>query len=94
MPLIVKQIDWILVFLGMPFLVEEMVPEQTSIRVCLVVTLAVDIFERIGTRFALFGFKMRGVSLEVNFAVPGKVMMIFYFMEAIAFQVSSLLKMT
>jgi len=78
----------------MPFFVEAIVPEQTSVRVCLVVTLAVDAFEGVGARFALFGFKMREVSLEVSFAVPGKVIMMFCFMETIAFQAPSPLKMT
>ena len=76
----------------MPFFVETMVPEWTSIRVCLVVTLAVDAFEGMGTIFTLFGFKTREISLEVSFAVPSKVIMMFHFMGAIAFQVPSLLK--
>jgi len=78
----------------MPFFVEVMVPEQTSVRVCLVVALAVDTFEEVGARFALFGFKTRGVSLEVSFAAPGEVTIMFYFMEAIVFQAPSPLKMT
>jgi len=71
-----------------------MVPEQTSVRVCLVIALVVDVFEGVGARFALFGLKARRVSLEVSFAVPGKVMIMFCFMGAIAFQALSLLKMT
>jgi len=79
----------------MPFFVEAIVPEQTSgVRVCLVVALAVDAFEGVGARFALFGFKMRKVSLEVSFAVLGEVTMMFCFMGAIAFQALSPLKMT
>ena len=68
----------------MPFFVEAIAPKQTSIRVCLVVALAVDVFEGIETRFILFGFKMREISLEVSFVAPGKVTMMFHFMKAIA----------
>jgi len=57
-----------------------------------VVALAVDVFEEMEVRFILFGFKTRGVSLEVSFAAPGKVMMMFCFMRAIAFQAPSPLK--
>jgi len=59
-----------------------------------VVILAVDVFEGVGARFALFSFKVREVSLEVSFTAPDKVTMMFHFMEAIAFQASSSLKMT
>ena len=68
----------------MLFFVEVMAPEWTSIRVYLVVTLAVNAFEGMGAKLTLFGFKIRGVSLKVSFVVPGKVTMMFHFMKAIA----------
>ena len=68
----------------MLFFVEVMAPEWTSIRVYLVVTLAVNAFEGMGAKFTLFGFKIRGVSLKVSFVVLGKVTMMFHFMKAIA----------
>ena len=68
----------------MLFFVEVMAPEWTSIRVYLVVALAVNAFEGMGAKFTLFGFKTRGVSLKVSFVVPGKVTMMFHFMKAIA----------
>ena len=45
-----------------------MAPEQTDIGVCLVVALAIDVFERMKARFALFGFEIRRVDLEISLA--------------------------
>jgi len=78
----------------MLFFVEVIALEQINVRVCLVVILAVDVFERVGTRFALFSFKVREVSLEVSFAVSDEVTIMFHFMGAIVFQAPSSLKMT
>lgn len=49
----------------MLFFVEVMAPEWTSIRVYLVVALAVNAFEGIGAKFTLFGFKTRGLVLKL-----------------------------
>ena len=48
------------------------------------VTLAIDIFEQMGTQFALFGFKTGRVYLEICLAIPGKVAVMFNLMRAIA----------
>jgi len=47
--------------------------------------LAVDTVEGVRARIALFGFEIRGVSLEINLAAPGKVTVVFGLMETIAF---------
>ena len=57
-----------LVFLYIPLFVKTMAPEQTDIGVCLVVALASDVFERMKARFALFGFEIRRVDLEISLA--------------------------
>ena len=47
------------------------------------VTLVVDTFERVGTQFALFGFEIKRVDLEVFLAIPGKMVVVFDLMRAI-----------
>jgi len=49
-----------------------------------VVTLAVDIFEQMGTQFAFFGFKTERVYLEICLTIPGKVVVMFDLVRAIA----------
>ena len=80
--------DWLgprimefLIFFHVPFLVETMVPEWTWVGVCLVVIFAVEWIE---IQFALFGFKTWRVYLEICLATPGKVVVIFDLVRAIA----------
>jgi len=47
------------------------------------VTLAVDIFERIWAKFALFSFKAERVNLEVGLTTPDKVTMMFNLVQPI-----------
>jgi len=49
-----------------------------------VVTLVVDIFERIGALFALFGFEIGRVGLEVCLATLGEMAVVFDLLRAIA----------
>jgi len=72
-----------LILFHVPLFVEVMVPEQTDVRICLVVTLAVDTFERVGAWFALFGFETERVGLEVCLATPDKMVVVFNLMRAI-----------
>jgi len=57
-----------LVFFCVPLFVKTMAPEQTGVGVCLVVALVVNAFERMKTRFVLFGFEIRRVDLEISLA--------------------------
>ena len=82
--------DWLdsrilefLILFHVPLFVEVMVPEQIDVGICLVVTLVVDTFERVGTQFALFGFEIERVDLEVFLAIPGKMVVVFDLMRAI-----------
>ena len=81
-----------LVFFHMPLFVETIVLEWKGIEVCLVVTLTVDVFERMRARFALFGFETGRVDLEISLVTPSKVVVMFGFVRTVAFQISSILK--
>ena len=72
-----------LILFYMLLFVEVMASEQTDVRICLVVTLAVDTFERVEAWFTLFGFKMGKIGLEVCLATPGEMVMVFNLMRAI-----------
>jgi len=51
--------NWILPRLlefGVPFLVKVVLPEGTFLWISLMVSLAIETFERVRTWFALFGF--------------------------------------
>ena len=58
------------------------------------VTLAVDIFERIQAKFALFSFKAERVNLEVGLTTPDKVTMMFNLVQPITLQVLGTLQTT
>ena len=60
----------------MPFLVEVMSPEGTSIRVGLIITFTVQAFEEVRTWFTLLGFQIQGVGFEVCLAIPSKMSVI------------------
>ena len=75
-----------LVFLSMLFFVEAVTPERTSIRVSLVIALAINVLEGVRAWFVLFGFKTRGIGLEISLVVPGEVSVVFGFVWAIALQ--------
>ena len=65
----------------MPFLVEVMSPEGTSIRVGLIITFKHS-FEEVRTWFTLLGFQIQGVGFEVCLAIPSKISDLREFPEA------------
>jgi len=67
----------------MPFLVKPMLPEETLVRVCLMITLAIQTLERVGVWFSLLHFKSRRVSFGIYFTVPSEMTMMFRFMGTI-----------
>jgi len=77
----------------MPFFIETMAPEWARVGVSLMIALVVDALEEVRAWFALFGFKTRGVDLEVSLAALGKVVVVFGFMWTIVLQTSCTLKM-
>jgi len=50
-----------------------------------VVILKVNVFERMRARFALFGFKIERVDLEISLVTLSKVVVMFGFVRTIAF---------
>jgi len=56
-----------------------------------VVTLVIDIFERMQAQFAQFSFEMERVNLEVGLATPGKVVMMFDLVRPITLKALSTL---
>jgi len=64
--------------------VEMMASEWTGVGICLVVTLAVNIFERMRAWFVLFSFKVERVNLEISLATPGEVVVMFNFVRTVA----------
>jgi len=70
-----------------------MVPEQTCIEVYLVGALAVNTVEGVKTRFTLFSFEIRGISLKISLVALGKVAVVFGLMGTIVFEAPHTLKM-
>ena len=73
-----------LIFFHIPLFVEAMAPEWTDVGICLVVTLAVDTFEKVEAWFALFGFEIERIDLEVCLATPDEMAAVFDLLRAIA----------
>ena len=71
----------LMVFLSVLFIVKPMFPEGTQIRVCLMITSAVQ------AQFALLNFKPRKISFVVCFTTPSKIPIMFGFMRTIAFYI-------
>jgi len=72
-----------LILFHVPLFVEVMVPEHIDVGICLVVTLVVDTFERVGAQFALFSFETGRVGLEVFLITPDKMVVVFDLIRAI-----------
>ena len=75
----------------MPLFVETVAPEWTDVGICLVVTLAVDTFEKVEAWFALFGFEIERIDLEVGLAIPDKVVIIFNLVRLITLKILGIL---
>ena len=74
-----------LVLFRVLFTIEPVFLEKTKIRICLVITLTVMVFEGVKAWFTLLGFQPRKISLTISFIVPNKVSVVFRFMGPIAF---------
>jgi len=72
----------------MPLPIETMMPEGAGVRVSLMIAFTVYTLEGVRAWFTLFGFKMQGIGLEVNFATPSEMTMVFGFVWSIALYTS------
>jgi len=78
----------------MPLFAEPMVLKWTGVGVGLMIVLAVDTFEEVRVRLALFGFETQRIDLKVGLVAPSEVAVVFNFVRAITFQASHTLKST
>ena len=76
-----------LILLYMPLFIESMFSKRAHIQICLVVSFAIQVFEQIRVRFTLLCFQSWRVCLEVHLVTLGKVMVMFYFIRSIKFDV-------
>ena len=75
------------IFLVVPLTVEPVFPEQTKMRVYLVIAMAVRVLENMWTQFTFFSFKVQWVCFFVGFAAPPKLTIVFRFVRSITFNV-------
>jgi len=68
--------------------IETMMPEKAGVRVSLMITFTVYILEGVRAQFSLFGFKTQGIGLEVSFATPSEMAIVFRFVWSIALYTS------
>jgi len=68
-----------------PFVVKAIFPERAFVVVDHIVAFVVDTFEGIEVQFVLFGFESRRVNFIVSFAALSYILMIFEFVETVAF---------
>jgi len=61
-----------------------MLPEETLVRVCLMIVLTIQTLEKVRAWFFLLRFKSKRVSFEIHFTTSSEIMMMFRFMETIA----------
>jgi len=73
------------VFLEVSFSVEAVPPEWALIRISLVVSPTVGVFERMGTQFTPLCFKMQWVQFFVRLAAPPKFTVVLRFVRSITF---------
>ena len=74
----------LLIFLWVLFPVKLMSLEETLVKVCLIIALAIWVLERVGAQFSLLCFKPRRVSFGIHFTTPSEMIMMFRFMGTIA----------
>jgi len=77
-----------MIFFTVPLPIETMTPKGTGVRVGLMIAFTVYTLEGVRAQFALFGFKMQGIGLEVSFVTPSKMTMVFRFVWSIALYTS------
>ena len=71
------------IFLLMPFFIELIFPEWTCYCICLMLSMAVHIFEGVPTQFAFFGFEVWRINFIVRFAVPSEFIVIFWLVRSV-----------
>lgn len=72
-----SDISEFLIFLGVLFLVETMFSEWAQVKVGLIITPTIQIFERVKTYFILFYLEPQRVSFEIGFAILSKLSVVF-----------------
>jgi len=77
-----------LIFLGMLFSIEVILPEKALIGISLTILLTTQAFKCVRAWFTLFHFKSGRVSFQICFVTPSEVMMVLGFVRAIAFDTS------
>ena len=71
------------IFLLMPFFIIPIFPEWTCCWVCLVLSMAVCIFEGMWIWFAFFGFEVWRINFIICFVAPSKFTVIFWLMRSV-----------
>ena len=79
----------LLILFSILFAIKLMFPKKTLVRVYLIITMAVEVFEGIGAWFALLGFQSRRIGFTVCFIAPSKVLIVIRFIGAITLDVFS-----
>jgi len=68
--------------------IKTVTPKGAGVQAGLVIVFAVYTLEGVRAWFILFCFKMQRIGLEISFAVPSEMMMVFRFVWSIAFNTS------
>ena len=79
------------ILLLMPFPIEPVSPKWTLVGVRLVVSLAIQALEHVRAWFSFFCFQSWQVGLGICLAVPAKSLMVFRFVQPIAFDTFGIL---
>ena len=69
----------------MPLPVKSVPPEQTQVGISLMITTAIQAFERMRAWFTFLGFQPWWVNLGVSFTTPAKFSVVFRFVRAVTF---------
>ena len=69
----------------MLFAIKPILLEKTKVRVYLVITLTVEVFEGVGARFILLDFQSRGIRLAITFAILHKMSAVFRYVRTMIF---------
>ena len=66
-------------FFIMLFAIKSMFPEQTLVKVCLVITMTIQAFEYIQAQFTFLCFKLERIDFVICLTTPPKLIMMFGF---------------
>jgi len=72
----------------MPLPIKTVTPKEAGVQVGLVIAFTVYTLEGVRAQFTLFCFKTQRISLEISFAAPSEMTMVFRFVWSIAFNTS------